>query len=100
MNSVTAPPDVSGVTKVEFAALFDTGDLNLSGSYPSVPVSEIGLFLSSETASRTSEEVYDYLSGPAYINASTRQRLIAYNTYDAITKTASVALEVHWEIAF
>jgi len=58
------------------------------------------LFLSSESASRTSEEVYDYLTGPAHINTSTRHQLIAYNTFDTITKTVSVALEVHWEIMF
>jgi len=102
MNSVTAPPTFSGspVTTVEFDALFDTADLHLSGAYPAVPVSEIGLFLSSESYSRTSEEVYDYLTGPAYINASTRQKLIAYNTFATITKTVSVSLEVHWEIQF
>jgi hypothetical protein len=102
MNSVTAPPTFSGspITKVEFSALFDNSDLHLSGAYPAVPVSEIGLFLASESASRTSEEVYDYITGPAYINTSTRQKLIAYNTFDTITKTASVALEVHWEIEF
>lgn len=102
MNSVTAPPTISGspVTQVEFDALFDNNDINLSGSYPSVPVSEIGLFLSSEEPSRTSEEVYDYLTAPAHINDATRQKLVAYNTFDAITKTVSVALEVHWQISF
>jgi len=102
MNSVTAPPPFIGspITKVEFSALFNNNDLHLAGAYPSVPVSEIGLFLASESASRTSEEVYDYLTGPAYINTSTRQKLIAYNTFDTIVKTVSVALEVHWEIQF
>jgi len=102
MNSVTAPPTFSGspITKVEFDTLFDSNALHLSGAYPSVPISEIGLFLSSEQASRTSEEVYDYITGPAYINTSTRPKLIAYNTFDTITKTVSVALEVHWEVQF
>lgn len=102
MNSVTAPPSFTGTpnTNVEFDALFDNNDINLSGDYPSVPLTEIGLFLSSEEPSRTSEEVYDYLTAPAYINDTTRQKLIAYNTFDAITKTVSVALEVHWEIQF
>ncbi len=102
MNEVAAPPPYTGspVTKVTFTSLFSTADLQLSGAYPAVPVSEIGLFLSSESASRTSEEVYDYITGPAYINTSTRQKLIAYNTFDTITKTVSVALEVHWEIQF
>lgn len=102
LNQVAAPPVFTGspVTKVEFEALFDNADLQLGGSYPSVPISEIGLYLSNESASRTSEEVYDYLNPPDYINASTRQKLIAYNTFDTISKTVSVALELHWEIQF
>jgi hypothetical protein len=102
MNSVTAPPTFGGapITKVEFDTLFTNNDIQLSGAYPSVPLSEIGLFLSSEVASRTSEEVYDYGSPPAFINASTRQKLLAYNTFDPISKTVSVSLEIHWEIQF
>lgn len=100
MNSVTAPPDLTGVTKVKFDALFSNTDIHLSGAYPSVPISEIGLFLANEQASRTSEEVYDYVATPAYINTSTRPKLIAYNTFDTITKTNSVSLEIFWEIQF
>lgn len=102
LNQVAAPPVFSGtpITKVEFEALFNNTDLQLGGAYPSVPISEIGLYLSNEQASRQSDEVYDYLNPPAYINASTRQKLIAYNTFDTISKTVSVALEIHWEIQF
>ena len=102
LNEVAAPPAFTGspVTKVEFETLFDASDLHLSGAYPSVPLAEVGLFLSSEEPSRTSEEVYDYITAPAYINASTRQKLIAYNTFETIAKTPSVALEIHWEISF
>jgi len=99
MNSVTAPPDLSGVTKVQFDCLFTYTDIQLAGAYPSVPLSEVGLFLSNEQASRQSNEVYDYGTPPAYIN-STRQKLVAYNTFDTINKTVSVALEVYWEIQF
>lgn len=99
MNDVVAPPDLSGVTVVEFQSLFSTTDLQLGGSYPAVPLSEIGLMLSIEEPSRTSEEVYDYAASP-WINTSSRQQLIAYNTFATITKTASVALEIHWEIQF
>ena len=102
MNAVAAPPAHTGspVTKVEFETLFDAADLHLGVAYPAVPLAEVGLFLSNAVASRTSEEVYDYVTGPAYINASTRQKLIAYNTFETIVKTPSVALEVHWEIQF
>jgi hypothetical protein len=104
LSSVTAPPTFSGtpITNVTFDTLFQYTDINLMPSYPSVPLSEIGLILSSEPASLTSEDVYDYSPSahPAHINIATRQRLVAYNTFDTITKTVSVALEVYWEIQF
>jgi hypothetical protein len=102
MNSVTAPPTFGGtpITKVEFDCLFDYTDCQLGGAYPSMPLSEAGLMLSSEQASRLSNEVYSYASPPDYINTSTRQKLLAYNTFDTISKTVSVALEIHWEIQF
>lgn len=102
LKDVVAPPTFSGspITKVEFETLFTNSDLHLSGAYPSVPLSEIGLFLSTETASRPSDEVYDYANPPTYVNAATRQKLIAYNTFDTIAKTSSISLEVHWEISF
>jgi len=101
MSGVTAPPTFGGtpVTKVEFDTLFDYPDLQLGGAYPSVPLSEIAMILSSEEPSKTSEEVYDYGNPPSYI-ASTRQKLVAYNTFDPISKTVSVALEVYWELQF
>jgi hypothetical protein len=101
-SEVTAPPTFGGspISKVEFDTLFSTTDLQLGGAYPSVPLSEAGLILSGETISRTSEEVYDYPASPAHINTSTRQKVVAYNTFDTITKTNSVSLEIHWEIQF
>ncbi len=102
MSSVTAPPTFGGspITKVTFDTLFGNTDFNLGGSYPSIPLSEIGLFLASEVASRTSQEVYDYGDPPGYLNSSTRQKLLAYNTFDPISKTVSVSFEIFWEIQF
>jgi len=102
MSSVTAPPTFGGspITKVTFDTLFQYTDISLYPAYPSVPISEIGLMLSSEAVSRTSQQVYDYGAPPDYINSSTRQKLVAYNTFDTINKTASVALEVYWELQF
>lgn len=102
MKDVNAPPTFSGtpIHKVEFEALFLETDLHLSGAYPTVPLSEVALMLSDQTASRTSEEVYDYVTGPAYINTGTRQRCVAYHDFTTLTKSASVTLEIHWELQF
>jgi hypothetical protein len=100
MSDVSAPPTKPVATTVEFDVLFSESDLHLSGSYPAVPLSEIGLMLSNETASRPSNEVYDYGSPPDYINAATRQQVVAYNTFETLIKTSSVSLELHWQIQF
>lgn len=100
LRDVTAPPTKPTATTVEFSALFTETDLHLSGAYPAVPMSEIGLMLSNEQASRPSNEVYDYASPPDYIAVATRQKLIAYNTFDTLIKTSSIALEVRWQIQF
>lgn len=102
LKDVSAPPTLGGTptSNTTFVATFSESDLHLSGAYPSVPLSEIGLMLSDEVSSRQSNEVYDYLSSPAYINSSGRQKVIAYNTFDTISKTSSVALEFHWQIQF
>jgi hypothetical protein len=102
MGSVSAPPTFGGspITKTQFDCLFTYTDINLGGYFPSVPLSEIGLMLSNEVPSRLSNEVYYYTHPPDYIQTSTRQKLVAYNTFDTINKTVSVALEVYWEIQF
>ena len=101
MSQVTAPPTFTGTppTTVEFDTLFEDTDFHLSASYPSVPLSEIGLFLSSQVASLTSEQVYDYGASP-YINTATRPVLIAYNTFNTISKTSSVSFEIRWKLQF
>ena len=102
MNSVTQPPPFSGspTTIVSFDALFANADCHLAGAYPAMPLSEVALLLNTELASLNSDQVYDFTSGPAYINAASRQKILAYNTFETITKTVTVALEIHWEIQF
>ena len=99
MSSVSAPP-AFGTNKVTFTCLFETADLHLGGAYPSMPLSELSLVLSSQAASMLWEAVYDSTNPPSYINTSTRQRLVAYNTFDTLAKTSSVSLEINWEIEF
>lgn len=95
-------PTYSGspASTVEYLALFTETDLHLGGSYPAVPLSEVGLFLSSQIPSRLSNEVYDYGSPPTYINAATRQRLVAYHPFAQLTKTTGVVLEIRWQLQF
>ena len=106
MNTITIDgthPAYSGTpaSTVEYEALFSATDINfVDGSYPAVPLSEVGLFLSSQTVSHTSENVYDYGTPPAYVNAATRSILIAYHPFPTITKTSGVLLEVRWQLQF
>jgi|WetSurMetagenome_2_1015567.scaffolds.fasta_scaffold17866_2 hypothetical protein len=90
----------SPATTIEFMALFnDSGELDLSGAYTNIPLSEIGLFDSSEVASLQSDAVYNYSASPAYIGAS-RQSLLAYHPFSPVTKTPSISLEVRWQLQF
>jgi len=102
LKDVVAPPTFVGspATTVEFQALFADGDLHLSGAYPNVPVSEVGLFLSNELDSQLWNEVYDAGSGPDFINIATRQKLIAYHPFAPIQKTNTVSMELHWQLQF
>jgi hypothetical protein len=87
-------------TTVEFVTTFGATDLHLGGAYTNIPLSEIGLYLSSSAASLVSNQVYDYGSSPAYINITTRQRLLAYFPFAPITKTPAIALEARWQLQF
>jgi hypothetical protein len=100
MLEVSAPPSPVPTTKVEFVTLFGLSDFHLAGAYPSVPLSEIGLFLSTQTKTLSWDTVYDLANPPSFVNVGGRQVLVAYNTFDTITKTTSVSLEIHWEIQF
>ena len=98
MKNVIAPPSFE-TTGVTFSSVFAEPDLHLLGAYPSVPLSEIGLFLSSYNAELPWDDVY-IISPPDYINVATRPRVVAYATFDTLCKTPSVALEFSWIITF
>lgn len=67
------------------------------GPYTIVPLSEIGLFLS--TALPITADVFDTGNPPTMIGSG-RQTLVAYNTFESIPKTLSFSLEVRWELRF
>lgn len=77
-------------TSTTFTRTFTTYDVNLGGTYPVVPVSEIGLYVSSENPNAD-----PYASGGA-----NRQTLIAYNTFVSLSMTTAFSLQVDWEIRF
>jgi hypothetical protein len=78
--------------------LFEQTDVN-NGSIPAytiVPLAEVGLFLSIEDPDAAN--VYDS-GAPNYVGAG-RQKLVAYNTFEAIPKTVAFTLEIRWELRF
>lgn len=83
---------------VRFDHLFEPPDINNARipPYTIVPLSEVGLFLATEDPD--AGNVYDP-GAPNYVGAG-RQRLVAYNTYEAIPKTVSFSLEIRWELRF
>lgn len=77
--------------------LFSGTEINMSGAYPIVPISESGLHLSSENPASnayTGGTAPDYI-GPARL---TDQRVIAYNGFAPVSKGAGVTIEVRWEL--
>jgi hypothetical protein len=78
--------------------LFTITDINTAcvPNYTIVPLSEVGLFLSTQDPDALN--VYDP-GAPNQVGAG-RQRLLAYNTFEAIPKTVSFSLEIRWELRF
>jgi hypothetical protein len=83
---------------VRFDHLFEPPDINNARipAYTIVPLSEVGLFLATENPD--AGNVYDS-GAPNWVGAG-RQKLVAYNTYEAIPKTISFSLEIRWELRF
>jgi hypothetical protein len=83
-------------TTAKFVYSFSETDINLTGLYPVVPISEAGLYLDGQT-----QTTNPYTGGtiPDWIGPS-RQTLVAYNGFAPISKTPSIAVEVRWELRF
>jgi hypothetical protein len=96
-NIVTPVTYLNSGKTVRYDHLFDETVINSVGPYTVVPLSEIGLFLS--TRDKDAANVYDLSNPPTMVGAG-RQTLLAYNTFEAIPKTVSFSLEVRWELRF
>ena len=80
-GTVQAPPVHTTATETTFRRLFGPTDISY-GSLISVPLSEVGLMTAA--------------AAPAfYLN-----QLIAYDTFDTISKTGAVELEIIWTLKF
>jgi hypothetical protein len=87
---------------VQYTAVLGETDVNLAGTYPSVPISEAGMIISSQLSNLTSRpatDIYNYSSPPDYVGVY-RPTVVAYNNFAPITKTTDVALEFEWELQF
>ena len=94
------PTQLNGVSSVvEFQVTLLQSDLHLSGAYPTVPLSEVGMVLSNQIMSQATGAVYDY-STPPYIGVASRQHIVAYNNFAPISKTPTISLEIHWQLLF
>lgn len=82
-------PGATGV--VRYTSIIGYDDISF-GSYPRVPLSEIGLF---------TEGVSDQSVAPVIATGYPAEKfMIAYNTFDTITKTTSFVLQIDWELRF
>lgn len=91
MKEVVTPASFPSTTSVKFTAIFDDADISYGG-YTSVPISEIGLYLSSADPSLP--------NGTAGAYPGAGGVLFAYDTFNNISKTAIFSIEVSWEIRF
>lgn len=95
------PDQLSGVSSVvEFQVTLLETDIHLVDTYPAIPISEVGMVLSSQVMSQATGDVYDYSSPPAYIGEASRQHIVAYNNFAPITKTPTISLQFNWQLQF
>lgn len=81
LGQVVAPVTHSVATQSTFKRLFTELEISY-GSFLSVPLSEIGLFIADRNPN-----IYN-------------NTMVAYDTFDTISKTVAFDLEVHWTIRF
>lgn len=81
VSEVSAPANLSVPTEVTFTRVFTEAEVSY-GPFASVPLSEVGLLTSAADPEN-------------YQNS-----LVAYDTFDTLSKTVAIALEVVWTIRF
>jgi hypothetical protein len=89
-GSATNPSNVTA----KYSYTFGKNDINLSGTYAVVPVSEVSLCLSDQN---TTDDPYTGGVAPSYVGAL-RQVVCAYNGFAPLSKTVKNTLQVVWEL--
>ena len=74
---------------VRYTAIVGYNEISYPGGPTSVPLSEIGLF---------TEGVTDQTVKP--VAAPPERYMVAYNTFDTLSKTSSYVLQVDWELRY
>lgn len=81
IEQVQAPPLFPSGTSTTFRRLFQKTEVSYS-TFTTVPLSEIGLFTDS-----ADPQIFD-------------NTLIAYDTFDTLSKTSAIEIEVSWTLSF
>jgi len=84
LGQLAAPPTKPTTTSVRFVRLFTAGEVAF-GPFTSVPISEAGLFLHSDSAS--------------YVHNPTNPPF-AYDTVDTFHITSGFSIQMEWELRF
>ena len=91
MNEIATPGTFPSATTTRFIALFTEPQINF-GTYASVPISEIGLFRGDADVSLP--------NGAAGAYPGSGGLILAYDTFNTISKTGLFSIEVRWEFRF
>jgi hypothetical protein len=89
--SVSQPavfPGATGIVRFTVVAGYNAISF---GAYDSVPVSEIGLF---------TQSVSDLSVAPTEAIPPSEKFMVAYHTFDSLSKTSEFVMQVDWELRF
>lgn len=93
-DDISAPATFPGTGTVRFTSVLGYDEVSYSGTlgtFTSVPLSEVGLFTESVPAQTTVP--WDATTAPAG-----ERFMVAYHTFDTLSKTSSFVLQTDWEI--
>lgn len=93
-DDVYAPSSFPGVGIVRFTTVLGVNEASFS-PYASVPISEVGLF-----TKRVDTALGGTTTPPVVWSAETytEKAMVAYNTFDTLSKTSAFTLQFDWEI--
>lgn len=88
-DTISVPATFPAAGIARYTGIFGYNDVSYPGGPGSVPLSEIGLFTEGVTDLSVSPEA-----------APPERFMVAYSTFDTLSKTADFVLQVDWELRF